>query len=97
MRRDDGCLYVALTRARDHLVIPCLSGEHVRSWLGPVANTAVRPIEEIPFGDREKNVTWFDSRQLVFGVQGPTTPSVSTAVDGSAADSRERSLRKKRG
>jgi ATP-dependent exoDNAse (exonuclease V) beta subunit len=79
-------LYVALTRARDHLVIPCLPGEQVKSWLGPVANTLVRPFEEIPFGKREKNVTWFDSRRLAFGVQGPTTPSVSIAVDGTASD-----------
>ena len=100
-------LYVALTRARDHLVIPCLPGENVKSWLGPVANTVVRPLdsargrplEEIPpdrrslgeggFGQREKNVTWFDSRRLVFGVQGPTAPSVSTAVDGSASDAQK--------
>ena len=79
-------LYVALTRARDHLVIPCLPGERVESWLGPIANTLVRPLDEVPFGEREKNVTWFDSRRLVFGVQGPTTPGVSAAVDGTVAD-----------
>ena len=79
-------LYVALTRARDHLVIPCLPGDTVHSWLGPVANTLVRPVEDTPFGKRQRNVTWFDSRRLAFGVQGPTTPSVSTAVDGSASD-----------
>jgi ATP-dependent exoDNAse (exonuclease V) beta subunit len=79
-------LYVALTRARDHLVIPCLPGEPVKSWLGPVANTLVRQAEELPFGKRQKNVTWFDSPRLVFGVLGPTTPSVSTAVDGSSSD-----------
>ena len=82
-------LYVALTRARDHLVIPCLPGDNVKSWLGPVANTLVRPLEEIPFGKREKNVSWFDSQRLVFGVQGPTAPSVSTAVDGSASDAQK--------
>jgi ATP-dependent helicase/nuclease subunit A len=82
-------LYVALTRARDHLVIPCLPGETVKSWLGPLANTLVRPLDEIPFGKREKNVTWFDSRRLVFGVQGPTTPGVSTSVDGSASDAQK--------
>jgi len=38
-------LYVALTRTRDHLVIPCLPGETVKSWLGPVANTLVRPLD----------------------------------------------------
>lgn len=79
-------LYVALTRARDHLVIPCLPGDHVKSWLGPVANRLVRPLDKIPFGRRDGNVTWFDSRRLVFGVQGPTAPSVSAAVDGSASD-----------
>jgi len=77
---------VALTRARDHLVIPCLPGDHVKSWLGPVANTLVRPLDENPFGNREKNVTWFDSRRLVYGVQGPMAPSVSAAVGGSASD-----------
>ncbi len=82
-------LYVALTRARDHLVIPCLPGDHVKSWLGPVSNTLVRPLGEIPFGKCEKNVTWFDSRRLVFGVQGPTTPGVSTTVDGSASDAQK--------
>ena len=82
-------LYVALTRARDHLVIPCLPGDHVKSWLGPVANTLVRPLEDIPLGKRETNMTWFDSRRLAFGVQGPTAPSVSTAVDGSASDAQK--------
>jgi len=82
-------LYVALTRARDHLVIPCLPGEHVRSWLAPVANTLVRPLDEIPFSKREKDVTWFDSRRLVYGVQGSSAPSVSTAVDGSLSDAQK--------
>jgi ATP-dependent exoDNAse (exonuclease V) beta subunit len=81
-------LYVALTRARDHLVIPCLPGERVQSWLGPVANALVRPVEDIPFGKRDANVTWYDSRRLVFGVEGPRTHNVSVAVDGSASDAK---------
>ncbi len=76
-------LYVAMTRARDHLVIPCLPGVTVDSWLGLVANTLVRPVADIPFGKREGKVTWFDSRRLAFGVQGPTRPCVSVAVEGS--------------
>jgi len=79
-------LYVAMTRARDHLVIPCLPGEPVESWLGSVANMFVRPIDDIPFNKRESNVTWFDSRRLDFGVQGTGTVRVSAAVEGSKAD-----------
>ena len=81
-------LYVALTRARDHLVVPCLPGVPVKSWLGPIANELVRDASKIPFGKAEGHVTWFDSRRLVFGVQGPTMPASSTSVQGSAADAR---------
>ncbi|OFW34759.1 MAG: hypothetical protein A3F70_07240 [Acidobacteria bacterium RIFCSPLOWO2_12_FULL_67_14] len=82
-------LYVAMTRARDHLVIPCLPGVSVDSWLGPIANTLVRPADDIPFGKREANLTWFDSRRLAFGVQGPTRPSVSVAAEGSPSDAQQ--------
>jgi len=82
-------LYVALTRARDHLVIPCLPGESVDSWLGPVANALVRPVESIPFGASEGNVTWFDSVRLAFGVDGAAQSGVSASVEGSAAYSQQ--------
>ena len=91
-------LYVALTRARDHLVVPCLPGEPVKSWLAPVANELVRDWQTDPadsrargkggWGKSEGHVTWFDSRRLAFGVQGPTAPAFSTAVEGSAAAAR---------
>lgn len=79
-------LYVALTRARDHLVIPCLPGEDAKSWLAPVANTLVRAVDRMPFGEHDGPVTWFDSRALVFGVEAPSTPGVAAAVDGSSDD-----------
>lgn len=81
-------LDVSLTRARDHLVVPCPPGIDVNSGLGLVANVLVRDAEKLPDGKREESVTGFDPRRLAFGVQGPTVPVYSAAVEGSAADAR---------
>ena len=71
-------LYVALTRARDHLVIPCFPDQQRQAWLsGAIAGFAVDG-REPPYGARATTVrrdgssgaaevTWFDTRELEFG------------------------------
>ena len=81
-------LYVAATRARDHLVIPCLPGQTVESWLGPMANPLVCEAEDIPFGKRRGDVSWFDSRRLAFDVDAAPIPRGTGALDGAIQDGR---------
>ena len=81
-------LYVAATRARDHLIIPCLPGQTVESWLAPLANRLVCDVEDIPFGKRRGDVSWFDSRRLTYDVEAAPTPRGTGALDGSIQDGR---------
>ena len=69
-------LYVALTRARDHLVLPCFAGRRQEKyWLDAALAGFVVPGEEPAWGSRggtlradgtagKAQVTWFDTRGL---------------------------------
>ena len=57
-------------------MIPCLAGEPVKSWLGPIANTLVRPADEIPFGKRENL-----SAQAI-DIAASTYPYFASGLDG---------------
>jgi ATP-dependent exoDNAse (exonuclease V) beta subunit len=81
-------LYVASTRARDYLVVPCLPGVTVETWLAPLANRLVCDVDDIPFGGRRGDVSWFDSRRLAFGIEPPAAARGSSPLDGAAADAR---------
>jgi ATP-dependent exoDNAse (exonuclease V) beta subunit len=81
-------LYVAATRARDHLVIPCLPGATVDGWLAPLANRLVCEVDDIPFGGRRGDVSWFDSRRLAFDIEPAPAPRGSSPLDGAAAEAR---------
>ena len=81
-------LYVAATRARDHLVIPCLPGQTVESWLGPLANCVVSDAADIPFGKRRGDISWFDTQRLAYDVEAAAAPRGTGALDGNVQDGR---------
>jgi ATP-dependent exoDNAse (exonuclease V) beta subunit len=92
-------LYVALTRARDHLVIPCFPDEQRPAWLsGAIAGFAVDG-REPPYGARATtigrdgsrgaaDVTWFDSRELDLTAEPVARRTTTTAIDGTGVDLR---------
>ena len=80
---------MALTRARDHLVIPCLPGATVESWLAPLANCVVSEVDAIPYGGRRGDISWFDSRRLSFGIEPAAAPRGSSPLDGALAEARQ--------
>ena len=89
-------LYVALTRARDHLVLPCLPAPVAKSWLAEVEKGLRAPGEATPAPGRARSrrgagvegaaeVTWFDPAELRFeGEPAGEAPRVLSA--GSAAE-----------
>ncbi len=93
-------LYVALTRARDHLVIPCFPDQQRPGWLsGAIGGFAVDG-REPPYGARATTVrrdgssggaevTWFDTRELELGQRETPRDRRDRAIDGSDADGRK--------
>jgi ATP-dependent helicase/nuclease subunit A len=75
-------LYVALTRARDHLVIPCFPDQRRKAWL----DAAIAGLDT-------SEVTWFDTRTLELGGEAPRRPRATTAIDGTDADARKALVR----
>ena len=51
---DRRLLYVALTRARDHLVVPCLPGEIPKGWMGPIVRASWSPASPPPSAPRPR-------------------------------------------
>ena len=93
-------LYVALTRARDHLVIPCFPDARRPAWLdSAIAGFAVDG-REPAYGSRTPtigpagaagvaSVTWFDSRAIGAVAPAPSRPASATvAIDGDDAAER---------
>ena len=92
-------LYVALTRARDHLVIPCFPDRRRKAWLDDaIGGFAVDGIEPAYGGSSRTigaaggrgaaEVTWFDSRTIKPTVESGTQTGATTAIDGTDADAR---------
>jgi ATP-dependent helicase/nuclease subunit A len=93
-------LYVALTRARDHLVIPCLSGEITDGWMRPILQGVVQPRTAAPFGAAASSltaggtkrgaaeVTYVDSPALTLAIESAHRQPASTPVEGGEDDAR---------
>jgi ATP-dependent exoDNAse (exonuclease V) beta subunit len=90
-------LYVALTRARDHLVIPCFPDQRRPAWLDDAIAGFALDGREPPYGARATTVrrdgasggaevTWFDTRELAFGGAEPTRARPTAVIDGTEAD-----------
>jgi ATP-dependent exoDNAse (exonuclease V) beta subunit len=90
-------LYVALTRARDHLVIPCFPDVRRSAWLDDgIAGFAIDH-REPPYGARattvrpdgaagSAEVTWFDTRELDLGGEAAPHTRATSVLDGTEAD-----------
>jgi ATP-dependent helicase/nuclease subunit A len=87
-------LYVALTRARDHLVLPCFSGERRSGWLDRALAGVVVPGVDPPWGQRGPTVrggatvTWWDSSALTLDVPPAAGSSLDESVEGTEDDAR---------
>jgi ATP-dependent exoDNAse (exonuclease V) beta subunit len=95
-------LYVALTRARDHLVIPCLPGEPYKGWLdqavkGFLPVQAEKRDAAVPFGTitssmlsdgtpGEAKVTWLDTRTLDVGIPDRPRGTAADTLEGAEAN-----------
>jgi ATP-dependent exoDNAse (exonuclease V) beta subunit len=97
---DRRLLYVALTRARDHLVVPCLPGEIPKGWMSPIVQGFVEPGKPAPFGAKastlveggtkngKARVTFVDSPALTFAGAAADRVSSMAPLDGSEEDLR---------
>jgi ATP-dependent exoDNAse (exonuclease V) beta subunit len=92
-------LYVALTRARDHLVIPCFPDQRRAAWLDDAIGGFAVDGREPAYGRRAPTigreggrgaaeVTWFDSRRLEPLEEPGRRVSATVAITGSEADAR---------
>ena len=90
-------LYVALTRARDHLVIPCFPDQRRKAWLDDAIEGFAIDHREPPYAARASTVradgtsgaaevTWFDSRELDLGGEAAPRARASAVLDGTDAD-----------
>jgi ATP-dependent helicase/nuclease subunit A len=98
---DRRLLYVALTRARDHLVVPCLPGEIPKGWMGPIVQGFVEPGKPAPFGARastlveggtkngQAKVTFVDSRALTLAGAAADRVSPMAPLDGGEDEARQ--------
>ena len=98
---DRRLLYVALTRARDHLVVPCLPGEIPKGWMGPIVQGFVEPGKPAPFGAKassrveggtkngQAKVTFVDSPALTFAGAGADRVSPMAPLDGGEDEARQ--------
>jgi ATP-dependent exoDNAse (exonuclease V) beta subunit len=93
-------LYVALTRARDHLVIPCFPDQRRKAWLDDAIAGFAVDNREPPLGAKATTVlpdgrngaaavTWFDTKALEFGGEATSRPKTASAIDGTDADARK--------
>jgi hypothetical protein len=93
-------LYVALTRARDHLVIPCFPDTRKKAWLDAAIEGFMWNGREPAYGKRSPTIAadggrgaatvrWFDSRELRPGGKGARRTSRTAAIDGTDADGRD--------
>ncbi len=83
-------LYVALTRARDHLVIPCLPGELPKGWMAPILEGFVQPGKPIPFGKKASGlVTFVDSPSLTFVNEATERVSSMVSLEGGDDEARQ--------
>jgi ATP-dependent helicase/nuclease subunit A len=93
-------LYVALTRARDHLVIPCFPDQRRSAWLDDAIAGFAIDGREPPYGARATTVrrdgasgaaevTWFDTRELAFSGGEPPRARPTAVIDGTEADERQ--------
>jgi ATP-dependent helicase/nuclease subunit A len=93
-------LYVALTRARDHLVVPCLSGEVTDGWMRPILQGVVQPGTAAPFGAVASSltaggtkrgaaqVTYVESPSLAFASETASLQTAGTPVEGGEDEGR---------
>jgi ATP-dependent helicase/nuclease subunit A len=85
-------LYVALTRARDHLVLPCFTGERRPGWLDDVLAGVVVPGVEPPLSQRTPTlggaatVTWWATHELSLDVAAAPGSSLLGTVGGADGD-----------
>ena len=98
---DRRLLYVALTRARDHLVVPCLPGEIPKGWMAPIVQGFVEPGKPAPFGatassrveggtkNGKAKVTFVDSPALTFAGAATDRVSPMAPLDGGEDEARE--------
>ena len=93
-------LYVALTRARDHLVIPCFPDQRRPSWLDDAIADFALDNREPPYGKKattvrpegtngQAEVTWFDTQSLDLGGEATPRAKPTSAIDGTDADARK--------
>jgi ATP-dependent helicase/nuclease subunit A len=85
-------LYVALTRARNHVVIPCLPGEPIPSWAkgavssvttdSPSSSAARRIRRTNPDKSGTARFTVFDAAALRFDLPRPETASQFAPIEG---------------
>ena len=92
-------LYVALTRARDHLVIPCFPDQRRPAWLDNAIAGFAADGREPSYGARTPtigrdgapggaSVTWFDSRSIAPMREPQRRASATLAIDGDDAAER---------
>ncbi len=92
-------LYVALTRARDHLVIPCFPDQRRQAWLDDAIAGFAIDNREPPYGAKattvrpdgtsgNAEVTWFDTRELDFGGEATPRTRATAVLEGTDADER---------
>ena len=98
---DRRLLYVALTRARDHLVVPCLPGEIPKGWMAPIVQGFVEPGKPAPFGatassrveggtkNGKAKVTYVDSPSLTFAGAATDRVSPMAPLDGGEDEARD--------
>jgi ATP-dependent helicase/nuclease subunit A len=90
-------LYVALTRARDHLVIPCFPDKRREAWLDDAIKGFAIDDREPPYGARATTlrpdgtngaaeVTWIDTRELDLGGEATPSTRATSVLDGTDAD-----------
>ena len=87
-------LYVALTRARDHLVIPILPDAPRPGWALPALQALLPPGDAVPFGGRatmmreggtrrgQAELSFFDSPRMRFDVAASAPTPATSAIDG---------------
>ena len=90
-------LYVALTRARDHLVIPCFPDQRREAWLDDAIAGFALDNREPPYGatattvrqdgtSGNAEVTWFDTRELEQGGEATPSTRATAAIEGTEAE-----------
>lgn len=93
-------LYVALTRARDHLVIPCFPDQRRQAWLDDAIAGFALDNREPPYGKKATTVrpdgssgqaeaTWFDTPALDLAGEATARAKPTSAIDGTDADARK--------